>query len=91
MAAGKDIPVTDTTLPGPARKAAPTATLAAARRIGLAALGLALFLALWEALPPLGLVNPMLPPVPSVIPAASRAAASPSPRPQPIPRPRPWT
>ncbi len=70
MAAGKDIPVTDTTLPAPARKAAPTATLAAARRVGLAALGLALFLALWESLPRLGLVNPMLLPVPSVIPAA---------------------
>ncbi len=62
--------MTDTALTVPARKAAPPATLAAARRIGLAALGLALFLALWEALPRLGLFNPMLLPVPSVIPAA---------------------
>ena len=43
----------------------------AATRIGLAALGLLLFLALWEALPKLGLLNPILVPPPSVIPAAT--------------------
>lgn len=40
------------------------------RQIGLAALGLAGFLLLWEALPRLGLFNPMLLPGPSAIPAA---------------------
>lgn len=39
-------------------------------RTGLSALGLALFLALWEALPRLGLLNPTLVPPPSAIPAA---------------------
>ena len=41
-----------------------------ARRIGLAALGLAIFIAVWEALPRLGLFNPLLLPGPSAIPAA---------------------
>jgi len=38
------------------------------RRILLAALGVALFLALWEAVPRLGLVRPVLLPAPSQIP-----------------------
>lgn len=42
------------------------------RQAGLAALGLAIFLALWEALPRLGLVNPMMLPGPSALPAAFR-------------------
>lgn len=41
------------------------------RRTALAALGLALFLALWEALPRLGLLNAALVPPPSAIPAAA--------------------
>ena len=43
----------------------------AASRLGLAALGLVAFLALWEALPTVGLLNPILVPPPSVIPAAT--------------------
>jgi NitT/TauT family transport system permease protein len=43
------------------------------RQIGLATLGLAIFLVLWEALPRLGLVNPMMLPGPSALPAAFRA------------------
>lgn len=46
---------------------------ASLRQAGLAALGLAIFLALWEALPQLGLVNPMMLPGPSALPAAFRA------------------
>jgi len=42
----------------------------APRRLGLAAAGLALFLAIWEAGPRLGLVNPAFLPPPSVIPGA---------------------
>lgn len=42
------------------------------RPVLLAALGLALFLALWQAVPTLGLVPPMLLPGPSVIPDAFR-------------------
>lgn len=42
------------------------------RQAGLAALGLAAFLASWEALPRLGLVNPMMLPGPSALPAAFR-------------------
>lgn len=40
------------------------------KRIGLAATGLALFVLVWEALPRLGLFNPLLLPGPSAIPAA---------------------
>ncbi|KAF0123436.1 MAG: NitT/TauT family transport system permease protein [Xanthobacteraceae bacterium] len=40
------------------------------RRIGLAALGLGLFVLVWEALPRLGLFNPLLLPGPSAVPAA---------------------
>lgn len=40
------------------------------KRIGLAAAGLALFILVWEALPRLGLFNPLLLPGPSAIPAA---------------------
>jgi NitT/TauT family transport system permease protein len=40
------------------------------RPLILAALGLAAFLAIWEAVPRLGLVNPMLLPPPSALPAA---------------------
>ena len=39
-------------------------------RLGLAAAGLAAFLALWEALPGLGFVNPAMLPPPSAVPAA---------------------
>lgn len=67
---------------GAAISPAPTAGLAnglrrtlpaGVRQAGLAALGLAIFLALWEALPRLGLVNPMMLPGPSALPAAFRA------------------
>ncbi len=40
------------------------------RPLGLAALGLAVFLAGWEAMPRLGLVNPMMVPGPSALPSA---------------------
>ncbi len=54
--------------------APPTTPTAAAsdglRRMGLAALGLLLFVLLWEALPRLGLFNPLLLPGPSAVPAA---------------------
>jgi sulfonate transport system permease protein len=63
--------MTDTTL-AVAPPAAPPArpALDGLRRVGLAAAGLALFILVWEALPRLGLFNPMLLPTPSVIPAA---------------------
>jgi NitT/TauT family transport system permease protein len=41
------------------------------RGLGLSAAGLAAFLALWEALPRLGVVNPAFVPPPSTIPAAA--------------------
>jgi NitT/TauT family transport system permease protein len=53
-----------------AHRRAPGNRLAALRPPLLAALGLALFLMIWEAAPRLGLVNPMMLPGPSAIPAA---------------------
>ena len=47
-----------------------TPSLDGLRRIGLAAAGLGLFVLVWEALPRLGLFNPLLLPGPSAIPAA---------------------
>lgn len=63
--------MTDTTLSAaPAAVAPARPALDGLKRVGLAAAGLALFIVVWEALPGLGLFNPMLLPAPSVIPAA---------------------
>jgi NitT/TauT family transport system permease protein len=48
----------------------PRNTLAALGPVGLAAAGLVAFLLVWEAFPRFGLVNPMMLPGPSAIPAA---------------------
>ena len=50
--------------------AAPQHAPPALRAVGLSAAGLLAFLALWELVPRLGLVNPLMLPGPSVIPAA---------------------
>jgi sulfonate transport system permease protein len=62
--------MTDSTLPAAPTSRRPVPALAGLRQVGLAATGLVLFILVWEALPRLGLLNPMLLPGPSAVPAA---------------------
>ncbi|MHB2166184.1 ABC transporter permease [Alsobacter sp. R-9] len=69
------VPVAGASLPGAVPEVtrpgwAPSRLSAAVRPLALAAAGLALFLAAWEAVPRLGFVNPMMLPGPSAVPAA---------------------
>lgn len=57
----------------PASPASTRARLGALGSIGLGAAGLLAFLLIWEAVPALGLVNPMMLPGPLAIPAAFRS------------------